>query len=63
MASIEMFRPVTIKGTSVSHYLYVENVDATFEAAVAAGARILMPLADMFWGDRWGHVGDPFGHR
>ncbi|HEV3106689.1 MAG TPA: VOC family protein [Trinickia sp.] len=59
----EMLGPKAIKGTPVSLYLYVENADKTFEAAVAAGAKVVMPLADMFWGDRWGHVEDPFGHR
>lgn len=54
--------PKTLKGTPVSLYLYVENADAAFERAVAAGATTVMPLADMFWGDRWGYVEDPFGH-
>lgn len=54
--------PKTLKGTPVSLYLYVENADAAFERAVAAGATAVMPLADMFWGDRWGYVEDPFGH-
>jgi len=57
------FGPKTLKGTPVSLYLYVENADAAFERAVAAGATVVMPLADMFWGDRWGFVEDPFGHR
>jgi PhnB protein len=55
--------PKALKGTPVSLYLYVENADAAFERAVAAGATVVMPLADMFWGDRWGFVEDPFGHR
>jgi uncharacterized glyoxalase superfamily protein PhnB len=42
--------------------LYVENADASFEKAVAAGARPLMPMEDAFWGDRFGMVADPFGH-
>ena len=57
------FGPKALKGTPVSLYLYVENADAAFERAVAAGATVVMPLADMFWGDRWGFVEDPFGHR
>ena len=57
------FGPKTLKGTPVSLYLYVENADAAFERAVAAGATVVMPLADMFWGDRWGYLEDPFGHR
>ena len=43
--------------------LYVPDVDAAFEKAVAAGCQVAMPLADQFWGDRYGHVVDPFGFR
>lgn len=46
-----------------SLYLYVEDVDATYERAVAAGCKGAMPVADMFWGDRFGKVVDPFGHH
>jgi PhnB protein len=55
--------PNALKGTSVSLYIYVENADKAFEQAVAAGATTISPLADMFWGDRWGLVQDPFGHQ
>jgi PhnB protein len=55
--------PKSLKGTPVSLYLYVENADKAFEQAVAAGATAQMQLADMFWGDRWGLVEDPFGHQ
>ncbi len=48
---------------AVSLFLYVENVDAVFTRAVAAGARVEMPLQDMFWGDRYGKLTDPFGHQ
>jgi len=48
--------PVTI-------HLYVTDADATFAQAVEAGAKVTMPLADMFWGDRFGKVVDPFGHH
>ncbi len=48
--------PVTI-------HLYVEDVDATFRQAVDAGAKAAMPPADMFWGDRYGKLVDPFGHH
>jgi len=41
--------------------LYVEDADATYKSAVKAGAEPLAPLQDMFWGDRWGMVKDPFG--
>ena len=50
-------------GTTVSIHLYVENVDAWFDRAVAAGAKVAMPLTNMFWGDRFCKVSDPFGHE
>jgi PhnB protein len=53
--------PLTLKGTSVTLHLYVPDADAAVARAVAAGATT-MPLADMFWGDRYGQVRDPFGH-
>ncbi len=43
--------------------IYVENAETIFEQAVRAGATVTMPLADMFWGDRYGKVEDPFGHQ
>lgn len=55
--------PQTLNGTSVSIFLYVEDVDAVFKKAVDAGAKVLMPVADMFWGDRFGKLADPFGHQ
>jgi len=48
---------------SQSIYLYVQDVDATHKQAVAAGCKEAMPVADMFWGDRFGKVIDPFGHH
>lgn len=42
--------------------LYVENVDEVFDKAVAAGCTVKMPVTDMFWGDRYGMVQDPFGY-
>jgi PhnB protein len=56
------FGPKSLKGSPVTVHLYVENVDAAVEQAVAAGAKITMPLADMFWGDRYAQLEDPFGH-
>ena len=47
----------------VTLHLHVDNVDATVERAVKAGAKITMPVADMFWGDRYGQLVDPFGHH
>ncbi|MGH7233720.1 MAG: VOC family protein [Nitrospiraceae bacterium] len=55
--------PQSLGGTTVSLYLYVEDVDKSFSQAVSAGAKPLMPVADMFWGDRMGKVADPFGHE
>jgi PhnB protein len=55
--------PKSLKGSPVAIHLYVENVDATAAQAVAAGARLTMPVTDMFWGDRYGQLEDPFGHR
>jgi PhnB protein len=48
--------------SSVVIYIYLEDVDTVIELAVAAGARILTPLADQFWGDRVGRIIDPAGH-
>lgn len=55
--------PLALKGSPVTIHLYVEDVDAAVERAVAAGARATMPVADVFWGDRYGQLEDPFGHR
>lgn len=55
--------PKTLKGSPVTIHLYVEDVDAFVTRAVEAGAKITMPLADMFWGDRYCQFEDPFGHR
>jgi PhnB protein len=49
-------------GSPISLYLYVPNADATYNQAVAAGCKVMMPVADMFWGDRAGNVTDPFGY-
>jgi PhnB protein len=58
-----MASPVSLGGTSVTLHLYVRDVDALFNRAVEAGAAVLMPVADQFWGDRYGLLRDPFGHR
>ena len=50
-------------GTCVRITLMVDDADATVERAVAAGARVLMPVQDMFWGGRYGKIVDPFGHE
>jgi uncharacterized glyoxalase superfamily protein PhnB len=55
--------PPTIGGSPVNIFLYVKNVDAVFEQAVGAGAIVDMPPSNMFWGDRYCKVTDPFGHK
>jgi uncharacterized glyoxalase superfamily protein PhnB len=54
--------PLTLGGTPTNLHLYVEDATAFFERAVAAGATVTMPLDDVFWGDRYGKLLDPFGH-
>lgn len=58
-----MVSPTSLGGTPVTLHLYVRDVDALFNRAVDAGATVLMPVADQFWGDRYGMLLDPFGHR
>ncbi|MBS0446558.1 MAG: VOC family protein [Proteobacteria bacterium] len=55
--------PKALKGSPVTIHLYVPDVDASIAQAAAAGAKVTMPATDMFWGDRYGQVEDPFGHR
>jgi PhnB protein len=54
--------PATLGGTSVTIHMVSRDVDKTVATAVAAGATVTMPVADMFWGDRYGRIVDPFGH-
>jgi PhnB protein len=60
---IQALSPKTIGGSPVSIHLYVEDVDAAVERAVAAGAKLVRPVADQFYGDRIGGIEDPFGYR
>src|ERR1700741_4916772 len=60
---IQALSPKTIGGSPVSIHLYVENVDAAVERAVAAGAKLIRTVADQFYGDRVGGIEDPFGYR
>jgi PhnB protein len=60
---IGVLAPPSIGGTPVVLALEVADAEALFAQAVAAGAEIRQPLADMFWGDRHGQLEDPFGHR
>ena len=55
--------PQTLNGSPVTLQVYVDDCDALFERAVAAGCTVKMPMQDMFWGDRYGVLEDPFGHR
>lgn len=55
--------PQHLGGTPVTLHLIVDDADAIAECAVAAGAKVVMPVADQFWGDRYGIIEDPFGHR
>lgn len=52
----------TLGGSPITLYVYVPDVDAAFKQAVAAGGKAIMPVADMFWGDRAGNIQDPFGY-
>jgi uncharacterized glyoxalase superfamily protein PhnB len=54
--------PKELGGTSVSIFAYVEDIDSVYKQAIDAGATSLMEPDDMFWGDRFGSVQDPFGH-
>jgi uncharacterized glyoxalase superfamily protein PhnB len=51
------------KRAPVTIHLYVEDADSAFDRAVKAGATVTMPLADMFWGSRYGQIVDPYGHH
>lgn len=55
--------PKLIGGSPVSFFVYGDDVDAAWQRAVDAGATVVMPLADQFWGDRTGCLEDPFGHK
>jgi len=55
--------PKALKGTPVIIHLLVTDVDGAIDQAVKAGATLIMPASDMFWGDRYGIIEDPFGHH
>ncbi len=55
--------PQTLGGTTAGLMIYCENVDQAFERAGQAGAKAISPPMDMFWGDRYGQLSDPFGHK
>ncbi len=54
--------PKELGGTTVAIFMYVEDVDSVVQDAIDAGATVTKPIEDMFWGDRFGQVTDPFGH-
>jgi PhnB protein len=55
--------PQAIGGSATGLHIYLEDVDSAFDRAVKAGATVEAPVADMFWGDRYGKLKDPFGHK
>lgn len=55
--------PETIGGTASGLIIYAENIDQLWDRAIKAGGTVTMPLDNQFWGDRWGTLTDPFGHR
>jgi uncharacterized glyoxalase superfamily protein PhnB len=55
--------PLSTGGAGMGLHIYVEDVDSAFDRAVKAGASVEMPVSDMFWGDRYGKLADPFGHK
>ncbi len=63
MPGQECSSPAALGGTTVNFYVYVEDVDAAFDHAIAVGGTVRRPVQDMFWGDRTGAVVDPSGHH
>ncbi len=55
--------PQSVGGSGSGLHIYVEDVDSAFDRAIRAGGAVEMPVADMFWGDRFGKLVDPFGHK
>ncbi len=55
--------PNTLGGTSIALHIYTDDADKLFQQATDAGATPIMSMADMFWGDRYGQIQDPYGHR
>ncbi len=62
MPEMNHLSPQALNGTPVNLYVYVKNVDKAYDQAVRAGATVVMPVKDAFWGDRHGALKDPFGH-
>jgi PhnB protein len=55
--------PQALNGSASGLHIYIDDVDAAFDRAVKAGAQVEMPVMDQFWGDRYGRLKDPFGHK
>jgi PhnB protein len=55
--------PLSTGGAGMGLHIYIDGVDAAFDRAVKAGAKVDMPVMDQFWGDRYGKLTDPFGHK
>jgi len=55
--------PLSTSGAGMGLHIYIDGVDAAFDRAVKAGAKVDMPVMDQFWGDRYGKLTDPFGHK
>jgi PhnB protein len=62
MPGNECRSPQSLGGTTANLFMYVKDVDAAYKKATDAGAKATQPPADMFWGDRYGKLADPFGH-
>jgi PhnB protein len=60
---MQCLSPATVGHSTGSLYVYLPDVDTAFTRAVGAGAKVVMPVTDMFWGDRFASVEDPSGHR
>jgi PhnB protein len=60
---LEILSPLAIGGTPVVLHVFTDNVDSAWQRAVEAGAVVVRPLQDQFWGDRQGQLLDPFGHK
>lgn len=60
---LDVLSPVSVGGTATVLHLYTNDVDALWKRAVEAGAEVRQPLQDVFWGERYGQITDPFGHR
>jgi PhnB protein len=60
---LDVLSPLSIGGTATVLHLVVDDVDAVWQRAVDGGAEVRQPLGDAFWGERYGQIVDPFGHR